>query len=108
MYVLAACHVIQFQRGCRYSGKVYCVLQPSIPSFCMVLFHNRNAVPFTATQVEAIRAGMQPGLTMVMFIFLNSLLDVITTIEVFPATPLSFDYAQMSQSERRTNPYSWR
>ena len=24
-----------------------------------------NAVPFTPTQVEAIRAGMQPGLTMV-------------------------------------------
>ena len=26
----------------------------------------RNAVPFTPTQVEAIRAGMQPGLTMVV------------------------------------------
>lgn len=26
----------------------------------------KNAVPFTATQVEAIRAGMQPGLTMVV------------------------------------------
>ena len=26
---------------------------------------SRNAVPFTPTQVEAIRAGMQPGLTMV-------------------------------------------
>jgi intron-binding protein aquarius len=26
----------------------------------------RNAVPFTGTQIEAIRAGMQPGLTMVV------------------------------------------
>ena len=26
----------------------------------------RNQVPFTATQVEAIRAGLQPGLTMVV------------------------------------------
>ncbi len=26
----------------------------------------RNTVPFTPTQVEAIRAGMQPGLTMVV------------------------------------------
>ena len=25
----------------------------------------RNSVPFTPTQIEAIRAGMQPGLTMV-------------------------------------------
>ena len=51
-------------------------------------FCNRNAVPFTATQVEAIRAGMQPGLTMVGFIFLNSLLDAKTTIEVYFATLL--------------------
>ena len=26
----------------------------------------RNTVPFTPTQVEAIRAGMQPGLTMIV------------------------------------------
>lgn len=26
----------------------------------------RNAIPFTATQVEAIRSGMQPGLTLVV------------------------------------------
>lgn len=26
----------------------------------------RNAIPFTPTQVEAIRAGMQPGLTLVV------------------------------------------
>ena len=31
----------------------------------MLLCYDRNAVPFTETQVEAIRAGMQPGLTMV-------------------------------------------
>ena len=32
-----------------------------------MVYHSfdRNAVPFTPTQVEAIRAGMQPGLTMV-------------------------------------------
>ena len=32
---------------------------------CCLLCCDRNAVPFTSTQVEAIRAGMQPGLTMV-------------------------------------------
>lgn len=26
----------------------------------------RNAIPFTPTQIEAIRSGMQPGLTMVV------------------------------------------
>ena len=26
----------------------------------------RNAIPFTPTQVEAIRSGMQPGLTLVV------------------------------------------
>lgn len=31
-----------------------------------VLVPFRNSVPFTPTQVEAIRAGMQPGLTMVV------------------------------------------
>ena len=61
----------------------YCVLQPFIVSFCFFFFCKRNAVPFTATQVEAIRAGMQPGLTMVGFIFLSSLLDAKTTIEVY-------------------------
>ena len=34
---------------------------------CVTSFFSRNAVPFTPTQVEAIRAGMQPGLTMVRF-----------------------------------------
>lgn len=29
-------------------------------------FSCRNAIPFTPTQVEAIRAGMQPGLTLVV------------------------------------------
>ena len=29
-------------------------------------FPHRNAVPFTSTQVEAIRSGMQPGLTLVV------------------------------------------
>ena len=29
-------------------------------------YSNRNAIPFTPTQVEAIRAGMQPGLTLVV------------------------------------------
>lgn len=29
------------------------------------MYFNRNNIPFTPTQIEAIRAGMQPGLTMV-------------------------------------------
>ena len=32
----------------------------------MLLFTYRNTVPFTPTQVEAIRSGMQPGLTVVV------------------------------------------
>lgn len=31
----------------------------------MCCVFNRNNIPFTPTQIEAIRAGMQPGLTMV-------------------------------------------
>ena len=27
---------------------------------------NRNQIPFTPTQIEAVKAGMQPGLTMVV------------------------------------------
>lgn len=35
--------------------------------FLMPSFYSyRNAIPFTPTQVEAIRAGMQPGLTLVV------------------------------------------
>ena len=30
------------------------------------LLPTRNAIPFTPTQVEAIRSGMQPGLTLVV------------------------------------------
>lgn len=33
-------------------------------SLCLMAY--RNSVPFTPTQVEAIRAGMHPGLTMIV------------------------------------------
>jgi hypothetical protein len=33
---------------------------------CELLLLNRNQVAFTPTQIEAIRSGMQPGLTMVI------------------------------------------
>ena len=32
-----------------------------------MFFTFRNQVAFTPTQIEAVRAGMQPGLTMVIF-----------------------------------------
>lgn len=38
----------------------------------LVLLCYSNTIPFTHTQIEAIRAGMQPGLTMVR-IFLRIL-----------------------------------
>ena len=106
-YVCVGClpfHLI-VQQGCCYSGKVVILLRLTTlyRIFLYVFFYNRNAVPFTATQVEAIRAGMQPGLTMVRFIFLNSLLDAKATIEVYLATLLSFHDSQISQSGRKTN-----
>ncbi|KAK3748727.1 hypothetical protein QZH41_015674 [Actinostola sp. cb2023] len=41
----------------------------------------KNAVPFTATQVEAIRAGMQPGLTLAS-IALNQLFEKIMALDI--------------------------
>ena len=50
------------------SAKVITVTPHVIPSRGPYLFNEpkKNAIPFTPTQVEAIRAGMQPGLTLVV------------------------------------------
>ncbi|XP_023721856.1 RNA helicase aquarius [Cryptotermes secundus] len=50
------------------SSKVITVQPHVIPSRGPYLFNEpkKNAIPFTPTQVEAIRAGMQPGLTLVV------------------------------------------
>lgn len=40
----------------------------------MYLISYRNTIQFTPTQIEAIRAGMQPGLTMVRILYLMFLL----------------------------------
>lgn len=41
-------------------GFIYSIINLSL------IFFRRNQIPFTPTQVEAIRAGMQPGLTLVV------------------------------------------
>lgn len=38
-----------------------------------IIFFYRNTIQFTPTQIEAIRAGMQPGLTMVRTLILCSI-----------------------------------
>lgn len=47
--------------------------EPSTLTSIFVYF-NRNTIQFTPTQIEAVRAGMQPGLTMVrdLFVTINS------------------------------------
>ena len=41
-------------------------LRESALEILMRILYRRNSVPFTPTQVEAIKSGMQPGLTVVV------------------------------------------
>ena len=50
-------------------SSLLCSLEFSLPVLSPLNPHlhpHRNAIPFTPTQVEAIRSGMQPGLTLVV------------------------------------------
>jgi len=49
-----------------FCNSVYNNVSSSFKQKINILSHYRNQIPFTPTQIEAIRAGMQPGLTLVV------------------------------------------
>ena len=61
--------------------------------------HFRNSVPFTATQIEAINSGMQPGLTMVgiLKVILNNVVFVYARYDLEHLSSVILVYVRMER-----------